>query len=307
MKAYLQKGNKKVATINIIFGLEYINFFDIKLYNEIPYSWKNIANSSQTELEQFVSNWFEYRTVHPYRENIDAYIQDLLNIWHPGYGRMYDFRHIPALLSCFVSAFDDYVLIPENDKHLYFGREDGRVTKIYTWSETGIQHLRNTVNTPNDCIESLLNKRIDKNSKRDMYSFSTTIHSKKPSFIRKNNERIYLMQKLSDHQNDHEIKVIKTISDLYFPCNISKNYLKIDISEIYQHGTVTWLSEYLPYIKTKKCIDEQYSDIISKCLDFNISNMIFEIFRINKDIVNLDINQVGFAILPNGFFPVIIL
>ena len=109
-------------------------------------------------------------------------------------------------------AIIDKIDRAENDKHLYFGREDGRVTKIYTWSETGIQHLRNTVNTPNDCIESLLNKRIDKNSKRDMYSFSTTIHSKKPSFIRKNNEKIYMMQKLSDHQNDHEMKVSELLS-----------------------------------------------------------------------------------------------
>ncbi len=183
------------------------------------------------------------RSIPDYRNNIDDFVLSIHQLPRHLFGRMNGYQHTAALLSYMASGFDHYILTPEKQEIIYFGKQDGRFISLYNLlpkSEYENKELKST-----QSINNYIYKQVSKAYSYDgcFPTDSFTIPSGVPSWWEYRNDRKILIQKCDREYDKNRAKALITLLDSYkIPGERTFNgtYMITDFIYISKYE-VTWL------------------------------------------------------------------
>lgn len=314
MKFLLKYKNIEVLKIDLLLypeGLQVLDFWVLNK-NMLPIGLKPFLDVTYDKMMQsyLLTEWLMKRSIPDYRNNIDDFVLSIHQLPRHLFGRMNGYQHTAALLSYMASGFDHYILTPEKQEIIYFGKQDGRFISLYNLlpkSEYENKELKST-----QSINNYIYKQVSKAYSYDgcFPTDSFTIPSGVPSWWEYRNDRKILIQKCDREYDKNRAKALITLLDSYkIPGERTFNgtYMITDFIYISKYE-VTWLGEFIPYLKEADKSHIQLKIIIE---EFGFGNILDQLLPISKEMrkqgFDIGMQEMGIVHTQKEAFPIIIL
>lgn len=314
MKFLLKYKNIEVLKIDLLLypeGLQVLDFWVLNK-NMLPIGLKPFLDVIYDKMMQsyLLTEWLMKRSIPDYRNNIDDFVLSIHQLPRHLFGRMNGYQHTAALLSYMASGFDHYILTPEKQEIIYFGKQDGRFISLYNLlpkSEYENKELKST-----QSINNYIYKQVSKAYSYDgcFPTDSFTIPSGVPSWWKYRNDRKILIQKCDREYDKNRAKALITLLDSYkIPGERTFNgtYMITDFIYISKYE-VTWLGEFIPYLKEADKSHIQLKIIIE---EFGFGNILDQLLPISKEMrkqgFDIGMQEMGIVHTQKEAFPIIIL
>lgn len=314
MKFLLKYKNIEVLKIDLLLypeGLQVLDFWVLNK-NMLPIGLKPFLDVIYDKMMQsyLLTEWLMKRSIPDYRNNIDDFVLSIHQLPRHLFGRMNGYQHTAALLSYMASGFDHYILTPEKQEIIYFGKQDGRFISLYNLlpkSEYENKELKST-----QSINNYIYKQVSKAYSYDgcFPTDSFTIPSGVPSWWEYRNDRKILIQKCDREYDKNRAKALITLLDSYkIPGERTFNgtYMITDFIYISKYE-VTWLGEFIPYLKEADKSHIQLKIIIE---EFGFGNILDQLLPISKEMrkqgFDIGMQEMGIVHTQKEAFPIIIL
>ena len=314
MKFLLKYKNIEVLKIDLLLypeGLQVLDFWVLNK-NMLPIGLKPFLDVIYDKMMQsyLLTEWLMKRSIPDYRNNIDDFVLSIHQLPRHLFGRMNGYQHTAALLSYMASGFDHYILTPEKQEIIYFGKQDGRFISLYNLlpkSEYENKELKST-----QSINNYIYKQVSKAYSYDgcFPTDSFTIPSGVPSWWEYRNDRKILIQKCDREYDKNRAKALISLMDISkIPGERTFNgtYMITDFIYISKYE-VTWLGEFIPYLKEADKSHIQLKIIIE---EFGFGNILDQLLPISKEMrkqgFDIGMQEMGIVHTQKEAFPIIIL
>jgi hypothetical protein len=314
MKFLLKYKNIEVLKIDLLLypeGLQVLDFWVLNK-NMLPIGLKPFLDVIYDKMMQsyLLTEWLMKRSIPDYRNNIDDFVLSIHQLPRHLFGRMNGYQHTAALLSYMASGFDHYILTPEKQEIIYFGKQDGRFISLYNLlpkSEYENKELKST-----QSINNYIYKQVSKAYSYDgcFPTDSFTIPSGVPSWWEYRNDRKILIQKCDREYDKNRAKALITLLDSYkIPGERTfvGTYMITDLNDISKYE-VTWLGEFIPYLKDADKVHIQLKIIIE---EFGFGDILDQLLPISKEMrkqgFDIGMQEMGIVHTQKEVFPIIIL
>lgn len=314
MKFLLNYKNIEVLNIDLLLYPEGLQVLDFVVLNKnlLPIGLKPFLDVKYDAMMQsyLLTEWLMKRSIPDYRNNIDDFVLSIHQLPRHLFGRMNGYQHTAALLSYMASGFDHYILTPEKQEIIYFGKQDGRFISLYNLlpkSEYENKELK-----PTQSINDYIYKQVSKAYSYDgcFPTDSFTIPSGVPSWWEYRNDRKILIQKCDREYDKNRAKALITLLDSYkIPGErtLDGTYMITDLYDISKYE-VTWLGEFNPYLKDADKVHIQLKIIIE---EFGFGNILDQLSPISKEMrkqgFDIGMQEMGIVHTQKEAFPIIIL
>ena len=314
MKFLLKYKNIEVLKIDLSLypeGLQVLDFVVLNK-NQLPIGLKPFLDVKYDTMMQsyLLTEWLMKRSIPDYRNNIDDFVLSIHQLPRHLFGRMNGYQHTAALLSYMASGFDHYILTPEKQEIIYFGKQDGRFINLYNLlpkSEYENKELKSTQSI-NDYIYKQVSKAYSYDGCFPTDSFTTP--SGVPSWWEYRNDRKILIQKCDREYDKNRAKALITLLDSYkIPGERTfvGTYMITDLNDISKYE-VTWLGEFIPYLKDADKVHIQLKIIIE---EFGFGDILDQLLPISKEMrkqgFDIGMQEMGIVHTQKEVFPIIIL
>lgn len=314
MKFLLKYKNIEVLKIDLSLYPEGLQVLDFVVLNKnlLPIGLKPFLDVKYDTMMQsyLLTEWLMKRSIPDYRNNIDDFVLSIHQLPRHLFGRMNGYQHTAALLSYMASGFDHYILTPEKQEIIYFGKQDGRFINLYNLlpkSEYKNKELKSTQSI-NDYIYKQVSKAYSYDGCFPTDSF--TIPSGVPSWWEYRNDRKILIQKCDREYDKNRAKALITLLDSYkIPGERTfvGTYMITDLNDISKYE-VTWLGEFIPYLKDADKVHIQLKIIIE---EFGFGDILDQLLPISKEMrkqgFDIGMQEMGIVHTQKEVFPIIIL
>lgn len=314
MNFILKYKNTNVLKMKLLLYPEGIQVFDFTVLNEdlLPIGLRPFLDASYDKMLQsyLLTEWLMKRSIPDYRINIDEFVLSIHQLPKHLFGRMNGYQHTAALLSYMSSGFDHYILTPEKQEILYLGKQDSRFINLYNLVPKDGYMSSERKTTQN--INEYLYKRV-----HQAYSYdgcfptdSFTIPSGLPSWWENNNNRKLFIQKCK--RDKDRMKAAKMLDILnYYQVtgerSFNESFLVTEFSGI-SNCDVTWLGEFVPYLKNTAPIKKQLKKMITKIKNKDILGQLFVVEEeMKKQGYDISLWEMGIAHRNDFALPVVIL
>lgn len=314
MKFLLKYKNIEVLKIDLSLypeGLQVLDFVVLNK-NQLPIGLKPFLDVKYDTMMQsyLLTEWLMKRSIPDYRNNIDDFVLSIHQLPRHLFGRMNGYQHTAALLSYMASGFDHYILTPEKQEIIYFGKQDGRFINLYNLLPKS--EYKNKELKPTQSINDYIYKQVSKAYSYDGYfpTDSFTIPSGVPSWWEYRNDRKILIQKCDREYDKNRAKALITLLNSYkIPGErtFDGTYMITDLNDISKYE-VTWLGEFIPYLKDADKVHIQLKSIID---EFRFGDILDQLLPISKEMrkqgFDIGIQEMGIVHTQKEAFPIIIL
>lgn len=314
MKFLLKYKNIEVLKIDLSLypeGLQVLDFVVLNK-NQLPIGLKPFLDVKYDTMMQsyLLTEWLMKRSIPDYRNNIDDFVLSIHQLPRHLFGRMNGYQHTAALLSYMASGFDHYILTPEKQEIIYFGKQDGRFINLYNLLPKS--EYKNKELKPTQSINDYIYKQVSKAYSYDgcFPTDSFTIPSGVPSWWEYRNDRKILIQKCDREYDKNRAKALITLLNSYkIPGErtFDGTYMITDLNDISKYE-VTWLGEFIPYLKDADKVHIQLKSIIE---EFRFGDILDQLLPISKEMrkqgFDIGIQEMGIVHTQKEAFPIIIL
>lgn len=314
MKFLLKYKNIEVLKIDLLLYPEGLQVLDFVVLNKnlLPIGLKPFLDVKYDAMMQsyLLTEWLMKRSIPDYRNNIDDFVLSIHQLPRHLFGRMNGYQHTAVLLSYMASGFDHYILTPEKQEIIYFGKQDGRFINLYNLLPKS--EYENKKLKPTQSINDYIYKQVSKAYSYDgcFPTDSFTIPSGVPSWWEYRNDRKILIQKCDRKYDKNRAKVLMTLLDSYkIPGErtFDGTYMITDLNDISKYE-VTWLGEFIHYLKEADKVHIQLKIIIE---EFGFGDILDQLLSISKEMTkqgfDIGTQEMGIVHTQKEAFPIIIL
>lgn len=254
MNFLLKYKNIDVLKIDLLIYPEGLQVLDFVVVNKslLPIGLKPFLNVKYDKIMKsyLLTEWLMKRSIPDYRINIDDFVLSMHHLPRHLFGRMNGYQHTASLLSYMSSGFDHYILTPEKQEIIYFGKQDGRFINLYNLLPKSEYENKNPKSTQriNDYIYKQAAKAYSYDGCFPTDSF--TIPSGLPSWWKYRNNRKILIQKCDreyDKKRAKELIALLNNNGIPGKREFDGTYMMTDLSSISEYD-ITWLGEFVPYL-----------------------------------------------------------
>ena len=302
----------EVLKIDLLLYPEGLQVLDFVVLNKnlLPIGLKPFLDVKYDAMMQsyLLTEWLMKRSIPDYRNNIDDFVLSIHQLPRHLFGRMNVYQHTAALLSYMASGFDHYILTPEKQEIIYFGKQDGRFINLYNLLPKSENKELKPIQSINDYIYKQVSKAYSYDGCFPTDSF--TIPSGVPSWWEYRNDRKVLIQKCDREYDKNRTKALITLLDSYkIPGErtFDGTYMITDSNDISKYE-VTWLGEFIPYLKDADKVHIQLKSIIE---EFRFGDILDQLLPISKEMrkqgFDIGMQEMGIVHTQKEAFPIIIL
>ena len=162
MKVLLQKGEKKIAIIDVFADIfrPFINdikVIDISLIPGYDLYYNKFSKDPDEEMIYFlIDEWFRTRAIPNSRVNLDYFIMNLFGYEYHECGRMYGFQNFAAMLAYYISAEDDYFLTPVQDEFITLMNVWPHDRNLFLWYPADFEKIKEIKANPDPNLRKYL-------------------------------------------------------------------------------------------------------------------------------------------------------